>query len=119
MEKQGSLMRGCWRKRWKALNTCTTIENTKKYYGKPRFIDAEMLAGMLESIENLLKPLQIQRNMVGKQGVLMRGYWQKCWQALKIFETYENTKKSYGKILFINAGMLAEMLESIENLLDH
>ena len=62
MDKQGLLMRGCWRTRWQALETFT-IENAKKYYGKTRFTNAGMLTEMLESIENLLQPLEIQRNL--------------------------------------------------------
>ena len=50
-----------------------------------------------------------------KQGLLMRGFWQKCWNALKRIQTLENTSKYYGKTMFTNAGILAEMLERIEN----
>ena len=35
---------------------------------------------------------------------------------LELFETIENIKNLYGKTRFINAGMLVELLESIENL---
>ena len=44
----------------------------------------------------------------------MRGFWQKWWNSLKIIKTIENTSKYYGKTRFINAGILAEMLERIE-----
>ena len=40
-------------------------------------------------------------------------------QALKTFSTSANTKKCYGKTMFINAGMLAEMLESSETVKDN
>ena len=46
-------MRGCWWKCWEALKTLQTIENTKKYYGKARLINAEMLAEMLVNIEHV------------------------------------------------------------------
>ena len=46
-----------------------------------------------------------------KQCLLMRGCGRKCWKALKTFETIENTKICYGKTRFINAGMLAELLQ--------
>ena len=86
MEKQGLLMRGCWWKCWKTLNTFRTIENASKYYGKTRFANAGILEEMLERIEKPSKLLKIQANIMEKQGLL------------------------------INAGMMAEMLESIENL---
>ena len=57
--------------------------------------------------------------MMGKQGLLMQGYWWKCWKALVTCTTIENTKKYERKAKFINAGVLAELFESIENLYDH
>ena len=51
-----------------------------------------------------------------KQCLLMRGCWWKCWKAMKTFEIIENTKKHNEQTLFINAGMLVELLENIENL---
>ena len=53
MEKQGLLIRACWRKCWEGMKTFKTIEDTKKYYGKARFIHAAMLVELLESIGNL------------------------------------------------------------------
>ena len=50
-----------------------------------------------------------------KQGLLMLGFWQKCWNVLKIIKIIENTSKYYGKVRLTNAGILAEMLERIEN----
>ena len=44
----------------------------------------------------------------------MRGGLVACWKALTSFKTIEYTKKSYGNARFINAGMLGEMLESME-----
>ena len=66
-----------------------------------------------------LEPLKIPRNITEKQGLLMRGCWLKCWKALNTFRIIVNTKKYDGQARFINAGMLAEMLESIESLLSH
>ena len=54
-----------------------------------------------------------------KQGLLMRGCWWNCWNALKTFKTIESTNKYNGKTLFFNAGMLAQLFESIESLLNH
>ena len=102
-------MRGCW---WK----CRTIESTKKYYGTTRFIYVGILVERLESNENLSKPLKIQINSMEKQGLLMRGCWCNCWKALATFKTAENIKKSNGKVMFINTGVLVELLESIEHL---
>ena len=53
---------------------------------------------------------------MGEQGLFMWGYWRKCWNALKTFKTIENTSNCYGKTMFINVGVLSEMLGSIENL---
>ena len=52
-------MRGCWWSCWKTLETFKTIESTKKYYGKARFVNAGMLVEPLESTESY-KPLKIQ-----------------------------------------------------------
>ena len=49
----------------------------------------------------------------------MRGGGRKCWKTLNNFKTFENVKKCYGNTMFIKAGMLAELLESIEHLLNH
>ena len=46
-------MRGCWWNCWKELKTFQTIANTKNYYGKTGFINAEMLVDLLKSIETL------------------------------------------------------------------
>ena len=63
--------------------------------------------------------LDMQMNGMEKQDLLMRGCWWSCWKALKTFKTIENTNKYYGKARFINAGMLAQLFESIESLLNH
>ena len=55
-----------------------------------------------------------QANIMEKQGLLMLGCWRKCWKALEAFKNNESTSNYYGKTMFNNAGMLAEMLESIE-----
>ena len=52
-ESKVLLMRGCLGTCWKASTTLETNENTKKYHGQARFIYAEMLRKMLESIPNL------------------------------------------------------------------
>ena len=94
MEKQGLLMRGCWRKCWQALQTFSIIENTKTYYGNERFINMGMLLNTFETIGNIKKyyvkhnllmqddggndikfrqiskHLKIQRNTMDKQGLL-------------------------------------------------
>ena len=49
-----------------------------------------------------------------EQGFLMWGCWWDCQKALKTFNTIENTTKYYGTAMFINVGMLVELLESIE-----
>ena len=49
----------------------------------------------------------------------MRGCWWNCWKALETFKTIANTKKYYGKAMFINAEMLVELSESIETLRNH
>ena len=49
----------------------------------------------------------------------MRGCWWNCWKTLAIFKTIENTKKCYGKAMFINAEMLVELSESIDTLRNH
>ena len=54
-----------------------------------------------------------------KQGLLMRGFWQKCWNALETIKIIENSSKHYGKARFTNAGILADMLERIENNENH
>ena len=77
-----------------------------------------MVVEMLESIENLFTPMKIHKNIMKKQCLLMRGCWWKCWNAAKTIKTFENTSKYYGKATFINAGILAEMFERIENLLN-
>ena len=46
-------MPGCWWNCWKALKTFRTIENTKEYNGKTRFINVGMLVELLESNENV------------------------------------------------------------------
>ena len=53
-EKQGLLMRGCW----KTLKILETIENAKKHDGNSMFINARMMTEMLESIGNLEKPIE-------------------------------------------------------------
>ena len=58
----------------------------------------------------------MQSNTIEKQGLLMRGYWRICWKTLKQFRYIEITKQYYGRTMFINVGMLAEMLESIEHI---
>ena len=49
----------------------------------------------------------------------MWGCLGKCWKALKTFKTIGTTKKYNGEARFINAGMLGEMFESIEVLVNH
>ena len=115
MEKQGLLMRGFWQQCWDALKTIKTMGNTSKYYGKTRFTNVGILAEMLERIENNWNPWNKKKNTIEKQGLLMRGCWQKCWNALKKIKTLENTSKYYVKKRFTNAGILAEMLERIDN----
>ena len=50
-------------KHWKPSKS---IENTSNNYGKARFINAGMMAEMLESIENLQNRLKIQANTMEK-----------------------------------------------------
>ena len=50
------------------------------------FVNAGMMAEMLESIENLQNQMKIQASAMEKQGLLMRGCWRKCWKALKTFK---------------------------------
>ena len=69
------------------------------------FINAGMLLENIGKYKNL-----IQASSVEKQGLLMRGCWRKCLKTLNAFKQY------YGKTKFINARMLAEMMESIEHL---
>ena len=66
-----------------------------------------------------LKPLKVQRNTMEKQGLLMRGCWWNRWKALETFTTIDKAKKYYGEAMIINAEMLVELLESIENLQNH
>ena len=68
--------------------------------------------------ENQWNKSNIRRHRVEEQCLLMRGCWRKCWKALNTFQTIDNTSKYY-EAQFINAGMLVEMLESIENLQNH
>ena len=89
----------CFGKCWKAVKSFTTNETTQKYYGKHW---------------QSFKPWKIQRNRMGKQGLLMRGCLVKCWKALTSIKTIEYTKNAYGNARFLNAGMLGEMLESME-----
>ena len=49
------------------------------------FINAGMLAEMLESIANLLNHLEVRTNTMEKQSLLMRGRWWRCWKVLKPF----------------------------------
>ena len=65
----------------------------------------------------ITKEPRYTKKYYGTQGLLlMRGCWWNCWEALKTFQTIENAKKYNGKARFSNAGMLMELLESIENL---
>ena len=48
----------------------------------------------------------LQKSTMEQRGLLMRGCWRKCWNALKTFKTFQD-KQYYGKARFINAGMLA------------
>ena len=50
------------------------------------FINAGMLAEMLESIEHLQNQLKVQTNTMEKQGLLMRERWRRCWKVLKTFK---------------------------------
>ena len=79
-------------------------------------MNAGMLAEMLESIELPSKSIEIQANTMEKQSLLMRrcagGDVGKHWQPSK---SIESTNKYNGKTRLNNAGMLAEMLESIEH----
>ena len=60
-----------------------------------------------------MKPLKIQSNTMEKQGLLMRDACGKVRKHCKPLKPLE--MKYYGKTMFINAGMLAEKLESIEH----
>ena len=80
MEEQGLLMPRCWRKCWKALKSFQTVGNASNYDGSTMFINVEMLAEMLESIENISKPLEMQATTMEQLCLLIRGCWRKCWK---------------------------------------
>ena len=100
-----------------SIENLTTLENIKKYYGGTRCINTRMLAENVGKHSEPLKPVKLQRHTMYKQGLLIRGGGWKCWKALTTDDTVENKKEYYGKARFINAGMLAEMVESIGHLL--
>ena len=80
------------------------------------FINAGMLVEMLECIENLQNQLKLQATTMEKQGVFIQGAGGDVGKHWKHSKSIGNQSKHNGKVMFINAGMLAEMLERIENI---
>ena len=118
MEQQCLLLQGCCRTCLKAFKTFKTIGNTKKFNGETRFINAGMLAETLEGIGNLSNYWKYKEQLEN-QCFWMRGCCRTCWKALKTTKTVGNNKKCNGKTRLITAGILAEILESIEHLWNH